>query len=85
MITYIIINIHCKRRVQIQDLQDVFTACPRRAHGALKDTTALPQSPHSTLSNTQCKSQAAALVTSMLKINAAAWRSMGLHSVFTAS
>jgi len=32
MITYIIIKMHCERRVQIQELQGVFTACTRRAH-----------------------------------------------------
>ena len=35
MITYIFIKIHCKCRVQIKDLQGVFTACPqcsRRPH-----------------------------------------------------
>ena len=43
-----------------------------------------PQRCHSVLSNTLWKRQAAAFVLSMLKINAAAWRSRRLHSVCTA-
>jgi len=34
MSTYIIIKMQCKRRVQIQDLQGVFTMCMRRTHNA---------------------------------------------------
>jgi len=67
-----------------QRLYSMHTAHPQRAHGALEYPTALQQRPHSTLSNTQCKRQAAAFVLSMFKINAAAWRSWRLHSVFTA-
>jgi len=67
MITYIIIIMHCKRRVQIQHLQGIFKACTRRAHNALEDPTALPQRPQSALSNTLCKRQAAAFALSMLK------------------
>ena len=65
-------------------LYSVHTARPQRAHGVLKDLTSLPQRLHSALSNTLCKRQAAAFVLSMFKINAAAWSSMRLHSVFTA-
>jgi len=61
-------------------LYSVHMASPR-AHGALEDPTALPQRYHFVLSNTLCKRQAAAFVLSMLKINAAAWRSRRLHSV----
>jgi len=43
-----------------------------------------PHSVATTLSNTMCKRQATALVLSMFKINAAAWRSMRLHSAFAA-
>jgi len=71
--THIIIKMKCKRRVQIQGLQGIFTACSKRS-----------RRPHSELSNTLCKRQAAAFVLKMLEINAAAWRSMRLHSVFTA-
>jgi len=84
MITYIIIKIHCKRRIQIQDLQGVCTACTRRSRRPHSVATALPKRPRSALSNTLCKRQAAAFVLSMFKINAAAWRSRRLHSVFTA-
>jgi len=56
----------------------------QRAHGALENPTALPQRYHNALSNTLWKRQAAAFVLSMLKINAAAWRSMRSHSVSTA-
>ena len=69
MIICIIIKMHCKR--QMQDLHVVFTACTRRAHGALEDPTALPQRCHSALFNT-------------LKTNASAWRSMRLQSAHTA-
>ena len=71
----------------MQNLHGVFTACTRRAHsahGALEDPTALPQRCHSVLSNTLWKRQAVAFVLSMLKVNAAAWRSRRLHSVSTA-
>ena len=69
--TNIIIKMHCKRRVQIHDLQGIFTACTRLAHSALEDHTALPQYSYSALSNTLFKHQAAAFVLSMFKINAA--------------
>jgi len=85
MITYN--KMHFKRRFQIQELQGVCTACtrrPQRANGALEDATVLPQRPHCELSNTLCKRQAAACVFSIFKINAAAWRSRRLNSVFTA-
>jgi len=62
----------------------VHAARLQRAHGALKDPTALSQRCHSVLSNTLWKHQAAAFVLSMLKLNAAAWRSRRLHSVSTA-
>jgi len=55
----------------------IYTASLQRAHGTLEDPTALPQH----LSNTLWKRQVAAFVLSMLKINAAAWRSRRLHSV----
>jgi len=64
-------------------LYRVQAARPQRAHVALEDPTALPQHPNSALSNTLCKRQAAAFVLSMFKTNAAAWRTMRLHSVFT--
>jgi len=47
--TYIIIKMH--QNTQIQDLQGVCTACAQRAHGALEDTTALPQRSHCGLCN----------------------------------
>jgi len=53
-------------------------ARPQRIQGALEDPTALPQRPHSALSNTLCKCQAAAFVLSMLKIMVF----MRLYSVF---
>jgi len=65
-------------------LCNVHAARQQRAHGVLKDPTALPQRPHSALSNTLCKRQAVAFVLNMFKINAAAWRSRRLYSVFTA-
>jgi len=43
-------------------LYSVYAARPPRAHGALEDPTALPQRPHSALSNTLCKRQAAVFV-----------------------
>ena len=72
-------NAESKYRIYIR-LYCVHAARPQRAHDALEDPTALPQRPHSALSNTPCKRQAAC----MFKINAAAWRSMRKHSVFTA-
>jgi len=62
----------------------VHASCPQGTHGALEDPTALPQRPHSTLSNTLCKRQAVAFVLSMFKINATAWRPRQLHSISTA-
>ena len=38
-------------------LFSVHAACPQRAHDVLEDPTALPQRPHSALSNTLCKRQ----------------------------
>jgi len=61
-------------------LYSVHATRPQRAYGALEDPTALPPRPYSAL----CKRQAAVFVLSMFKINAAAWRSMRLDSVFTA-
>ena len=60
-------------------LCNVHAARPQRAHGVLEDPTALPQRPHSALSNTLCKRQAVAFVLNMFKINAAAWRSRRLY------
>ena len=68
MITYIIIKIHSKHRIQIQYLQGVFKARTRRAQCALQDPTAFPQRPHSALSNTLCKRQAAAFDLNMLSM-----------------
>jgi len=65
-------------------LYSVHAARSQRAHGSLEDPTALPHRCHSVLSNTLWKRHAAAFVLSMLKVNAAAWRSMRLHSVSTA-
>jgi len=86
MITYIInaLQTPCPNTGFTRRLYSVQAARPQRAHGALEDPIALPQRPHSALSNTLCKRQAAAFVLSRFKINAAAWRSMRLHSVFTA-
>ena len=67
------INMHCKRLLQMQNVHGVFTACTRRS-----------RRPHKVLFNTLWKRQAAAFVLSMLKINAAGWRSRRLHSVSTA-
>ena len=64
-----------------------FTACmqrPQSARGALEDPTALPQSIYSAMSNTLCKRHPAVFILGMFAINAAAWRSRRLHSVFTA-
>jgi len=88
MITCKIIKMHCKHLLQIPNLHGVFTACTRRGHNASKalyeDPTALSQRPHSALSNTLCKRQAAAFILSRLRINTAAWRSRRLHSAHTA-
>jgi len=62
----------------------VQAARSQRAHGALEDPTALSQRCHGVLSNTLWKRQAVAFVLSMLKVNAAAWRSRRLHGVSTA-
>ena len=70
---------HCKPRVQIRDLQGVHAVRPQRAHCTLEDLTALPQRPHSALSNTLCKRHVA-----LFKANVAALRSRRLHIVFTA-
>ena len=56
-------------------IYSVHATRPQRAHGALEDTTALPQRPHSALFNTLYKRQAGAGVMRVFKINAAAWRS----------
>jgi len=75
---------HCKQfkyrlyNVSVQRAHGAPTTQPRRFK---RLQVALPQRPHSALSNTLCKRQAAAFVLSMFKINNAAWR---LHSVFTA-
>jgi len=88
MIICSIIKTHCKRPTPKTEftrrLYSVHTARSQRAHGALEDSTALPQRCHSVLSNTLWKRQAAAFVLSMLKINATTWRSRRLHSVCTA-
>ena len=65
---------HCKRRVQIQDLQDVFTACARCAHNAPTALKKTSQRCHSVptarcLTRLTSKRQAAAFVLSMFKIN----------------
>jgi len=73
MIICIIIKMHCKRLLKIM----IYTASLQRTRGA--PTTC----PHSVRYNTLNKRQAAA-VFSMLKTNAAAWRSMRLHSAHTA-
>ena len=73
----------------LQTLSTGFTRClysmhaarPQHTHSALEDPTALPQRPHSALSNTLCKRQAVAFVLSIIKI---AWCSGRLHSIFTA-
>jgi len=61
-------------------LYSVHAAHSKQAHGALEDPTALPQRAVNTLR----KQQAAAFVLSMLKVNAATWPSVRLHSVSTA-
>ena len=68
----------------MQNLHGVITACTRRAHNAFTALLKTPQRCQSVLSNTRWKRQAAAFVLSMLKINAAAWRSRRLHIVSTA-
>jgi len=57
----------------------VHVARPQRAHGALE----YPQRCHSVAIACSQTRQAAAFVLSMLKINAASWRSRRLHSVST--
>jgi len=88
MIICFIIKTHCKRPTPNAEftrrLYSVHTARSQRAHGALEDPTALPQLCYSVLSNTLWKRQVAAFVLSMLKVNAAAWRSRRMHSVSTA-
>jgi len=87
MIICIIIKMHCKRLLQMQDLHGVCTAArgaPTTRHGTLEDPTALLQRSHSARSNTLCKRQPAAFVLSISKTNAAAWRSRRLHSAHTA-
>ena len=84
MIIFFIIKMHCKWPTPNAEfawrLYNVHTAGSQRAHGALEVPTAF----HRVLSNTRWKRQAAAFVLSMLKVNAAAWRSRRLHSVCTA-
>jgi len=81
----IIIKINCKRQVQIQNLQGIFTRCTRGARNAPMALEKTPQRCHGALSDMLCKRQAAtAFVLSMFKINTAAWRSRRLHSVSTA-
>jgi len=73
-------------------LYSVQAARPQRAYSTPEDPTALPHRsrsalPHrsrSTLSITLCKRQAVAFFLSMLKTNAATWRSMRVHSARTA-
>jgi len=62
----------------------IYTASLQRARGALTTRPRRSRRPHSVLSNTPWKRQAAAFVLSMLKVNAASWRSRRLHSVLTA-
>ena len=68
----------------MQNLHGVFTVCTQRAHNEPTALWKTPQRCHSVLSNTLWKRQAAAFVLSMLKVNAAAWRSRPLHSVSSA-
>jgi len=75
MITYIIIKCIANPELKYR----IYKARPQRAHAALEDLTALPQRPHSALSNTLCKCHVA-----LLKTNAAALRFRRLHIVFTA-
>jgi len=82
MIICIIIKMHWKRLFQMQDLHGVFTVCTRRAHNAPTALKKFPQNSHSALSNTLCKRQAASFILSMLKTNAATWRSRRLHSTW---
>jgi len=67
-----------------RSLYSEHAARPQRAHGVVEDPTALPQRCHSVLFDTLWERHTAAFVLSMLKINAAAWRSSRLHSVSTA-
>jgi len=76
-----IIKMHYNRLLQMQNLHSAFTACTRRAHNAPTALSKTPQRCHSVLSNTLWKRQAAVFVLSMLKVNAATWRSRRLHSV----
>ena len=46
MIIYIIIKMHCKRRVKIQDLQSVYTAGTRRSNNAPTALLKTPQRCH---------------------------------------
>jgi len=71
---------HLIHKASLQRAHGALTTRPQRTHGDLED----PQRCHSVLSNTLWKRQAAAFVLSMLKVKAAAWRSMRLHSVSTA-
>ena len=84
MIICFIIKMHCNSLLQMQNLHNVFTACTRRTHNAPTALYKTPQLCHSMLSNTLWKRQDAAFVLSMLKINAATWRSRRLHSICTA-
>jgi len=65
-------------------LYSMHAARPQRAHSTLEDPTALPQCCHNALFNTLCKRQAVPFISSMLKTNAAAWRSKRSHSAHTA-
>jgi len=84
MIICFIINMHCKRLLQIQNLHGVFTAWTRALTTRPRRSRRPHSVCHSVLSNTLWKRQDAAFVLSMLKVNAAAWRSRRLHSVCTA-
>jgi len=83
MITYIIIKRNRKRRVQIQDLQGVCTACTRGAHNAPTALNKTPQRCHNVPTSrclTRCvNAKPARLILSMFKINATTWRSMRLQ------
>ena len=74
MMTYIIIKMHCKRRVQIQDLQGVLTVRTRRAHNAPTAPEKTPRRCHN-VPTARCLTRC---------VNAAALRSRRLHSVSTA-
>jgi len=58
-----------------QRFYSVHSAPPQCAHGAVEDPTALPQRPHSALSNMMYKRQAAAFLLCMFMIYTDAWRS----------